>query len=114
MVTAQAHTMNKTIAIDFDHTWTADPSLWNLFHKFATERGHRIIMVTARQFGTISEAEAKRNSLPKAMPIIYTGGKLKEEHAMRLGYKVDIWIDDMPGMIQKCLVLETPNNDKDL
>ncbi len=106
--------MNKTIAIDFDHTWTADPSLWNLFHKFATERGHRIIMVTARQFGTISEAEAKRNSLPKAMPIIYTGGKLKEEHAMRLGYKVDIWIDDMPGMIQKCLVLNSPDNDKDL
>lgn len=106
--------MNKTIAIDFDHTWTADPSLWNLFHKFATERGHRIIMVTARQFGTISEAEAKRNSLPKAMPIIYTGGKLKEEHAMRLGYKVDIWIDDMPGMIQKCLVLDSPDNDKDL
>ncbi|MEN3940692.1 HAD family hydrolase [Prosthecobacter sp. SYSU 5D2] len=91
-----------TIAIDFDGTWTADPGLWRLFAAACTHSGHRLIMVTGRS-GRSEDME--RYQLPHTMPIIYTGGAMKEKAALKAGYKVDIWIDDMPAMIQECAVI---------
>ncbi len=36
------------ISIDYDDTFTADPSLWWSFIKRATWRGHKILCVSAR------------------------------------------------------------------
>jgi hypothetical protein len=94
-----------TIAIDLDNTWTADPALWSRFYREALAAGHCIIMVTARR-DPISEEERRRYSLPPFMKIIYTAGDFKEKHARAAGYKVDIWIDDTPGMIQECAILK--------
>ena len=95
-----------TIAIDLDNTWTADPFLWNDFYRTATGiAGHTVIMVTARR-DPIANDERLRHMLPLEMPIIYTSGDFKEKHARAAGYKVDIWIDDTPGMIQECAILK--------
>lgn len=95
-----------TIAIDLDNTWTADPWLWYDFRKTATGiAGHTVIMVTARR-DPVSDEERRRYMLPPDMPIIYTSGDFKEKHARAAGYKVDIWIDDAPGMIQECAILK--------
>lgn len=95
-----------TIAIDLDNTWTADPLLWRSFYNTATgPAGYAVIMVTARR-DPIANDERLRYMLPLDMPIIYTAGDFKEKHALAAGYKVDIWIDDAPGMIQECAILK--------
>lgn len=39
------------------------------------------------------------------MPIVYCGRDLKEHATRKAGWVVNIWIDDMPGMIQDCRIL---------
>lgn len=91
------------IAIDYDGTWTTDPEGWRQFYQLMTRRGHRVVMVTGRSGWT---ADMGRGELPRDMEIIYTKGQLKEHYVRtHRAYKVDIWIDDMPGMIQECRIL---------
>ena len=99
-----------TIAIDLDNTWTASPALWTRFYYEADADGHTVIMVTARR-DPVSEDERRRFFLPADMPIIYTVGDFKERHARAAGYKVDVWIDDTPGMIQECAILKVAPDD---
>lgn len=92
----------KTIAIDYDGTWTADPALWRSFVASAEARGHRVIIVTGRHGWT---DDMTRGGIPPSVPIHYTAGALKETALRQQGITVDIWIDDMPGMIQDCRIL---------
>jgi hypothetical protein len=87
---------SMTIAIDYDGTWTRDTHLWMWFSTEAIKAGHKVLMVTGRP-----------ESQPVNSPLrtIYTNGKLKESACRKLGIKVDVWIDDMPGMIQDCMIL---------
>lgn len=87
-----------TIAIDLDNTWTRSPRLWYELYYDAGVLGHQIVMVTARR-DPVTPDERARYMLPEDMPIIYTAGDFKKPCAEAAGYKVDIWIDDTPGMI---------------
>lgn len=91
-----------TIALDYDGTWTADPELWHDFTRKAIDRGHTVIIVTGR---TYRHEDLLQQRLPKWIPIVYAGTRLKEKAAQASGYNVDIWIDDNPGMIQECKIL---------
>jgi hypothetical protein len=91
-----------TISIDCDRTWTADPDLWLGFYESCLARGHRVIMVTNRYRHS---DDMDRFKLPASMPIIYAGGRLKADAAADMGYKVDIWVDDFPGTVQRCLMI---------
>lgn len=91
-----------TIAIDLDNTWTQDPTLWSEFRISAIKRGHTVIMATGRS-GYSSDMDRWR--IPGDMPIFYCAGELKDNALKREGIYVDVWIDDMPGMIQKCKIL---------
>jgi len=93
-----------TIALDYDLTWTADPSMWRSFVILAQACGHRVIMVTGRS-GWSSDME--RGEIPDDMDIYYTNRKLKKPHMEGLGVKVDVWCDDSPGMIEECTILNT-------
>lgn len=90
------------IAIDYDHTYTADPNLWEIFFRIAKLSGHQVICVTGRNCWSL---DMQLNPLPHNMPIVYSGKELKEKAALKAGYKVDIWIDDMPGTIQETKIL---------
>jgi hypothetical protein len=95
--------MAKSIlfAIDFDRTWTEDPDFWHQFIALATMRGHRCIVATGRHAWS---EDMDRHNLPD-IPIVWCKGKLKGEACREAGHRVDIWIDDMPGMIQNCIIL---------
>lgn len=95
-----------TIAIDYDGTWTADPALWTDFAGKAAQRGHRVVIATARHHHSDD-----MRTLPNWMEVFYTKGKLKEEVLRKAGVPVHIWIDDMPGMIQDCLILRESEGD---
>lgn len=90
-------------AIDFDKTWTAEPRGWAQWYQLFTGLGHTVIMVTGRR--EMSE-DMRRYSLPPAMPIVFAGPEMKEKAATLAGWKVDVWIDDMPGTIQEVHFLQ--------
>ncbi|MDP2141347.1 MAG: hypothetical protein Q8L20_11100 [Gammaproteobacteria bacterium] len=84
------------IAIDYDKTWTLDPHLWEIFAGNCRLYGHRLICVTGRH---------PSQPVPLQMPIVYAHNEFKRRAAERAGYKVDIWIDDMPGVIEDTRIL---------
>lgn len=89
------------IALDWDNTYTAHKPLWNDFIENCIERGVRVIIVTGRH-GT----EHDRIDSPFKIPVVYSGNEYKRKAAEKAGYKVDIWIDDMPEMIAPTKILD--------
>jgi NAD-dependent SIR2 family protein deacetylase len=99
-----------TIAIDFDNTWTADPALFGALALMAVSPigAHQVIIATSRhpENSPITQEERDRYRLYHWIPVVYCHGTYKQTACEKAGYKVDIWIDDVPGMIQPCKVLE--------
>lgn len=97
------------IALDYDRTFTEDPHLWDFFVGMCVHRGHKVFIVTARHKHEKLELET-----PRCAPVIFTGRQMKEQHCLKVhGITIDVWIDDMPGLIQDCKVLnlETPDSE---
>ena len=83
------------IGLDYDDTFTSDPVLFGEFVKLARSRGHVVFVTTARAHGNISDIE---KSLPD-LEIITSAGGQKRPAAEAYGVTIDIWIDDMPELI---------------
>lgn len=92
------------IAIDYDNTYTADPETFNKVIAIFKEAGHDVICVTGRDDGVLGVPV--RNSIGKLIPVIFAGSTWKREAAKKRGYIVDVWIDDMPGMIDPQHIIE--------
>lgn len=88
----------KTIALDYDGTYTADPELWLEFIKKAHERGHKIVCVTMRHPQEIHEALFDPR-LKELVTVFPTGREAKKKHMRMKGVQIDIWIDDNPEWI---------------
>jgi hypothetical protein len=84
------------ISIDYDSTYTVDPTLWNDFIGLAKIAHHTVICVTARPE---IMGQVVLDSIGKLVPVIFAGGDWKREVALKHGYKVDVWIDDAPEYI---------------
>lgn len=97
------------IALDYDHTFTEDPALWDFFVGMCLHRGHHVFVVTARHSHEVLELE-----VPHGVRVIFTGRRMKEKHCLGEGVKIDVWIDDMPGMIQDARVLGVGGADEEL
>lgn len=88
------------IAIDFDRTFTSDVEFWRLFIRQAVARGHTVLCVTGRtdtpysrlQLATVF-GEATFSLLTDC---VFCNHSPKRLRTQQLGYKIDIWIDDMP------------------
>jgi hypothetical protein len=74
------------IALDYDNTYTVDPTLWQRFISDATARGHDVKIVTMRYPSEIITA-------PPA-EVVYTSRKAKRKF-----FAADIWIDDSPQWV---------------
>lgn len=97
-----------TIAIDYDKTWTEDPHMWNKVSKLMISYNHRVIIATGRKdFGD----DMKRGLEGANLPIVFCGDKTKRQGCLERGFKVDVWIDDMPAMIDGGLLVNV-NNDE--
>lgn len=90
------------IAMGFNRTFTADRRLWIALITSAVRVGHRVIMIsTANE--TPKNMQKIRASLGQyaafVHAILFTNGAPKRQYAQLRGYKVDIWIDDVPEVI---------------
>ena len=95
-------TGSLTVAFDIDGTWTLAPALFHQIACLFANSGWQVIIVTGRDQ---PERKIAGMLLWASWPVIVSGPLLKEEAARRAGYKVNVWIDDMPGMIQDCRIL---------
>lgn len=87
------------IAIDYDYTYSADPETFNKVIATFKAAGHNVICVTGREDGVMGVPV--RNSIGKLVPVIFAGSVPKRVAARKNGYIVDVWIDDMPMMIDE-------------
>ena len=87
------------ISIDYDDTWTADPQMWGRIVKMMRARGHTVIGVTNRPPFPQFMRGVKKDMGPYVEDIIFAGPGPKREAAARMGYNVDVWIDDYPSAV---------------
>ncbi len=76
------------IALDYDKTYTEDPTLWDAFVAMAQARGHEVHIVTMRH----DNAQEALIGMP--VEVIYTGRQAKISV-----HRADVWIDDSPHWI---------------
>ena len=74
------------IALDYDKTYTADPTLWNGFIFAAKARKHDVKIVTLRTPSESIQVDG--------VEVIYTSRQAKMKHIA-----ADIWIDDNPAWV---------------
>ena len=87
-------------AIDYDGTFSRDPEGFRQVVATLRARGHACVCVTGRSDGGQWGAEV-RSAIGDLMPVVFSDGGWKAPAAERAGYKVDVWIDDMPEGIRE-------------
>jgi hypothetical protein len=48
------------------------------------------------------------NSIGRLVPVVFAGRDWKRDAAERRGYKVNVWIDDVPEMVAKQILIGDP------
>ena len=89
------------IAIDYDFTYSEDPDAWDAMIASFRARGHTFVCVTGRH---CPPDPVRERQIP--MPVICAPDGFKADAARKAGYKVDVWIDDMPGTIENPQILD--------
>jgi len=92
-----------TIGIDFDNTITSDHDLFCDLVACMRMRKHIVIIATGRDKFT-DDMIRPLMQFPRSIPIVYCGKELKDIACKKAGYKVDIWIDDIPETIRQPLI----------
>lgn len=92
------------IAIDYDNTYTGDPITFNGIIDLFKAAGHTVVCVTGRDANSVM-AEPVVNSIGKLVPIVFAGKEWKRDAAIKRGYNVNIWIDDIPEMVAKQILI---------
>lgn len=83
------------IAIDYDNTYTLDPSFWNQFILDAGRAGHVPFIVTHRE--QHRDTNDQLTELAELCPVYFTGGVAKRWWCLHWGPgEVHVWIDDKP------------------
>ena len=98
-----------TLCIDIDGTWDQDADFFQLVANLAQFRNHTVLIVTGRDQPAEKLA---RLGIADRWPVIVSRSLLKEEAVRKAGYEDHlVWIDDMPGMIQRTKILGEPEDD---
>ena len=95
----------KTISIDWDDTYTADPQLFSSMVADIKLSGHRVGVVTRRY-----DTQENRSEIESAESwdfVVFAGSLNKRAAAESNGIAVDIWIDDKPATIDKPIIRTT-------
>ena len=80
------------IGLDYDETYTLDPSFWDQFIAKAKESGHKVYIVTARRS---TPENVEQVQVPGCL-VVFTGLASKIWWMEHYYEKVDVWIDDDP------------------
>lgn len=87
----------SSFGLDFDGTYTEDPELWDAFVTLAKQRGHQVTFVTSRDDNCMASVHEAATKL--GIEALACNGLPKIKTADDNGLLVNIWIDDMPGML---------------
>jgi hypothetical protein len=93
--------INMNIALDFDETYTLDPSVWEKIVSILKEGSHDVRIVTLRYDLKTDNADIISAADRMGIPIIWCCGKPKAEVCAEEEFWVDIWIDDFPLLIDR-------------
>jgi HK97 family phage portal protein len=93
-----------TISIDFDRTFSADPTLWGEFAAKSVAEGNTVVMISRRP-DTPEDRETITGTLgdyaPAFSQVLLVGSDtLKADAARAAGISVDVWVDDSPQYIR--------------
>lgn len=90
------------IALDYDGTFEREPQMWVEFIRSARHFNHQVIIVTGRRNTHVCL------NVPGDISVVYTHGfAYKVDGLVQAGYpRPDVWIDDMPGLIEPTRVLD--------
>ena len=99
-----------TIAFDIDGTITIDPDTFYRVMREFRMSGWITIVVTGSEQPL--EKLMRLKIFYDEIPVIVSNGELKERAALKAGYKVDVWVDDMPGTIQECAIIKPAVDDE--
>jgi hypothetical protein len=82
------------VAIDFDHTISANEYAWLNVIDTMKQSGFQVIVVTYRKPDCDPH---ELNFLKKHVyDILFTGQRNKKQFCLERGYEVDVWVDDEP------------------
>ena len=93
-----------TIAIDYDGTFTKDPLFFDDLVTLVDAYSHQAVLVTSRE-DRGAMGDDVREAVGNIMPIVFAGSRPKREAAREAGFRVDVWIDDMPETIGAALLV---------
>jgi len=85
---------SKTIALDFDGTFTTMPGVFTYLVRYIQNNTpHRIVFVTSRH-RTGKNEDINNAAKELGILVVFTNGKQKRD-----AFEADIWIDDLPETI---------------
>ena len=94
------------IAIDYDNTYSADPTLWNAFIGNAFLRGHKVYCVTGRNPESNTEVLYSIGTLIGPQNCFFTSSQGKIAYMAKKGIDIHVWIDDNPDAIVRGIEIE--------
>lgn len=96
------------IALDYDGTYTHDPSLWLVWIIQAQGRDHDVRIVTMRypseEAGGPDAGAMDHRLRALGVPIIFTCREAKAPACAAAGWVPDVWVDDNPRAVNESAV----------
>lgn len=88
------------IAIDYDHTYTKDPIMWDKIIKLMQEMNHEVWCISARPEDHMPKVKFHLGPLIGHDRCIGTNLKGKRRYVWEhYGLSIDVWIDDTPEAV---------------
>jgi hypothetical protein len=95
----EKHEKDLTYCIDYNHTYTTDPKLWNSIIQLLYLRKNNVVCITRDHNGGEDEILDDIGAVIGKKNVYFTHGMSKKDYAKQHDIKVDIWIDDNPKHI---------------
>lgn len=89
------------ISVDYDSTYSADPATFNIIIQTFQAAGHTVICCTGRDVAMGQEVLDSIGKLVGESNCVFAGKNWKRDAATAAGFDVDVWIDDMPEMVAR-------------
>jgi hypothetical protein len=90
--------------IDYDGTYGADIAMFRETVDLFLLYGHKIYLVTSRDYDT--PVELAQDFVSRGIPIVYCSYRAKRTVCEAQGIKIDIWIDNDPYYIDNGFINE--------
>ena len=98
--------IRMTIAIDYDDTYTKAPYMWDKIIRVMKNHGCKVICVTARHDSMMEDVYNHLKGTIHKCRIYNTDHEFKRPFLQKKGIRVDIWIDDMPELINNSMIIK--------